>query len=117
VESGTIEALTGPDGRPRTNGREVGGSDTHGWYTFRISGMTRNVPYTVETGFVQVGRAARMPWNYYYWPTKGDSIHEPWAGGNGIVDTPWPAGDDVMVAPYGTEKAAAMPRRRILRRN
>jgi hypothetical protein len=102
LSAGTIEALTGPDGRSRTSGREVGGSDAHGWYTFRVSGTTMNVPYTVETDFVQVGRAARMPWNYYYWPTKGDSIHEPWAGGNGIVDTPGPAGDDVMVAPYGT---------------
>ena len=32
-------------------------------------------------------RASRKPWNFYYWPTKADSIHEPWAGGNARVDT------------------------------
>ena len=42
-----------------------------------------------------------MPWNFYYWPTKADSIHEPWAGGNGRVDTMQPMGDDIMVATPG----------------
>jgi hypothetical protein len=99
--AGTIEMLTGPDGRPRTNGQDLVGPNANGWYSFRVVGTTGGAPYTVETAFVQVARAARMPWNYYYWPTKGDSIHEPWAGGNGIVDTPRPGGDDVMVAPFG----------------
>ena len=58
--------------------------------------------YVVETTFVQVGAAARMPWNFYYWPTKGDAIHEPWAGGNGRVDTPRPYGDDIQVVPVGS---------------
>ncbi|WP_422923859.1 hypothetical protein [Singulisphaera sp. PoT] len=102
TSAGTIETLTGPDGKPRTNGREVGGQDAHGWYTFRVSGAGANSSYRVETEFVQIGQSARMPWNYYYWPTKGDSIHEPWSGGNGVVDTPGPVGDDVLVASFGS---------------
>ena len=43
-----------------------------------------------------------MSWNFYYWPTKGDAIHEPWAGGNGRVDTPRAWGDDVQVASFGS---------------
>ena len=57
--------------------------------------------YTVETTFVQVGQSIRKPWNFYYWPTKADAIHEPWAGGNGRVDTMRPVGDDQMVATPG----------------
>ncbi|QEH34718.1 hypothetical protein OJF2_32600 [Aquisphaera giovannonii] len=98
---GTVRALTGPDGKPRTSGQDVGGPAAHGWYTFRVSGTEAGRPYSVETTFVQSARSARKPWNYYYWPTKGDSVHEPWAGGNGRVDTPAPAGDDVMIVPYG----------------
>jgi hypothetical protein len=97
----TVDGITGPDGQPRTNDQEVGGIDAHGWYTFRITGDASSSPYTVETTFVQVARAERMPWSYYYWPTKGDSIHEPWAGGNGRVDTSGPSGDDIMLVPYG----------------
>ncbi len=41
----------------------------------------------MATTFVQVGQSTKKPWNFYYWPTKADSIHEPWAGGNGRVDT------------------------------
>ena len=96
--SGNIDNITGPDGRARTNGGEVG-DNQQGWYTFRVKAADK--PYTVETTFVQVGQATKMPWNFYYWPTKGDSIHEPWAGGNGKVDTMRPAGDDVMVATPG----------------
>src|SRR5207244_257528 len=58
-------------------------------------------PYTVETSFVQVGQSTRKPWNFYYWPTKSDAIHEPWAGGNGRVDTMGPVNDDQMVATPG----------------
>ena len=54
-----------------------------------MTGATK--PYTVETTFVQVGQSTRKPWNFYYWPTKADAIHEPWAGGNGRVDTMQPA--------------------------
>ncbi len=99
--SGEVDRLTGPDGRPRKNGEEVG-DNAHGWYTFFVKGTEKDAPYKVETTFVQVGEAARMPWNFYYWPTKGDSIHEPWAGGNGRVDTPQPYGDDEMVAGFGS---------------
>lgn len=98
ASDGDVEAITGPDGRPRTNGREVAG---HGWYTFRVSGTAPGRHYAVATAFVQVGGAERMPWNYYYWPTKGDSIHEPWSGGNGRVDTQYPAGDDILVVAFG----------------
>ncbi len=90
--------MTGPDGRPRRNGEDVG-NDQHGWYTFKVAGADK--PYTVEAAFVQVGQASRMPWNFYYWPTKGDCVHEPWAGGNGRVDTQMPLGDDIQVKRFG----------------
>jgi hypothetical protein len=96
--AGTVDSLTGPDGRVRANGEDVG-NNQHGWYTFKITGADK--PYAVETSFVQVGQSARTPWNFYYWPTKSDAVHEPWAGGNGRVDTSGPAGDDELVHPYG----------------
>lgn len=99
ASGGQVEALTGPDGRARTNGEEVG-RDQHGWYTFKIVGAEET--YTVATTFEQVGQSARKPWNFYYWPTKGDAVHEPWSGGNGRVDTMQPLGDDVMVRSYGS---------------
>jgi hypothetical protein len=96
--SGEVSALTGPDGRPRGNGQDVG-MNAHGWYTFTVSQAEK--PYSVSTTFVQVGQSTRKPWNFYYWPTKSDAVHEPWAGGNGRVDTMSPYGDDVMVATPG----------------
>jgi hypothetical protein len=98
ASAGTVEAITGPDGRPRQNGAEVG-ENQHGWYTFKVTGA--KTPYTINTSFVQVGQSIRMPWNFYYWPTKSDAIHEPWAGGNARVDTMQAYGDDVMVATPG----------------
>jgi hypothetical protein len=98
--SGTVAAITGPDGKPRQNGQEVG-NDQQGWYTFKVVGAKEKAPYTVETAFVQIGASTRKPWNFYYWPTKSDSIHEPWAGGNGRVDTMSVVGDDEMVASPG----------------
>jgi hypothetical protein len=95
VTEGTITDLKGPDGRERRNGHEVG-MNQQGWYTFRVKDAASKT-YTVETVFVQVGESIRKPWNFYYWPTKADSIHEPWAGGNGRVDTLRAAGDDETV--------------------
>jgi hypothetical protein len=88
----------GPGSTPKVNGQEIG-VDQHGWYTFKIEGAKK--PYTVETSFVQVARSAKKPWNFYYWPTKADSIHEPWAGGNARVDTMMPNGDDQLIASPG----------------
>jgi hypothetical protein len=100
TSAGTVSKITGPDGRERPNGGEVG-VNQHGWYTFMVNGA--NQPYTITTTFVQVGQSTRMPWNFYYWPTKADSIHEPWAGGNGRVDTQAaPYSDDIQVAPIGS---------------
>ncbi len=98
ASAGRVEAITGPDGRPRLNGEDVG-NDAHGWYTFRI--LDAEGPYTVTTEFVQVGQAARMPWNFYYWPTKSDAIHEPWDGtGDGRANTQaW--ADDEQAVPVG----------------
>jgi hypothetical protein len=96
--SGEVEKLTGPDGRTRLNGQDVG-INAHGWYTFRVTGADKT--YSVGTTFVQVGQSARRPWNFYYWPTKSDAIHEPWAGGNGRVDTMGAYGDDILVATPG----------------
>jgi len=98
ASDGAVDRLTGPDGRPQINGGEIG-RDRHGWYTFRV--REAEGPYRVSVRFVQVGEADRMPWNFYYWPTKGDAILEPWAGGNGRVDTMYANGDDVLVATPG----------------
>ncbi|OJW18646.1 MAG: hypothetical protein BGO49_23235 [Planctomycetales bacterium 71-10] len=96
---GKVEEIKGPDGAARTNGQEVG-EDKQGWYTFKVTGAKK--PYKVETRFVQSGQSAKRPWNFYYWPTKADSLHEPWAGGNGRVDSYDLKGDDVrVVAPGG----------------
>lgn len=96
--AGTIEKLTGPDGRPRASGEEVG-TDAHGWYTFKVVGA--DGPYTVSSEFVQLAQAAKMPWNYYYWPTKSDAIHEPWDGtGDGIARSQ-AIGDDEQAIPVG----------------
>ena len=100
TSAGTVAKITGPDGRERRNGDEVG-NNQQGWYSFQVTGTDK--PYSITTSFVQVGQSVRMPWNFYYWPTKGDSIHEPWAGGNGRVDTQAaPYSDDVQVAPVGS---------------
>jgi hypothetical protein len=99
---GTVEALKGPgpNGAARQNGADTG-MNSHGWYTFKIVGAKQ--PYTLTTSFVQVGQTRRMPWNFYYWPTKADAIHEPWAGGNGRVDTQRnPNSDDIQVIPFGS---------------
>jgi hypothetical protein len=102
--SGRVVAIKGPSGpnaKDRTNGQDIG-FDQHGWYTFQVTGADK--PYTVETQFVQVGRSIKKPWNFYYWPTKADSIHEPWAGGNGRVDTDYSMirGDDELIRSPGS---------------
>lgn len=97
--AGALSPLEGPDGRVRPNGEDAPQAP-QGWYTFQVTGA--ETPYTVETTFTQVGQATRMPWNFYYWPTKGDCVHEPWDGYNNRVDTPGPYGDDVQVAPFGS---------------
>src|SRR5262249_50741643 len=66
------------NGQKLTNGQDVG-LDHHGWVTFKVEGAKQS--YTVETTLIQVGQSLKKPWNFYYWPTKADSIHEPWAGG------------------------------------
>ena len=96
--SGKVGAITGPEGRQRASGEEVG-YDAHGWYTFSVTGASGT--FTVEADFEQVGQSARKPWNFYYWPTKPDTIHEPWAGGNGRLDTMQIYGDDILVARPG----------------
>ena len=90
--------LEGARRRDRRNGQDIG-LDHQGWYTFKVEGAKK--PYTVETTFVQVGQSTKKPWNFYYWPTKADSIHEPWAGGNGRVDTMTINGDDQLIATPG----------------
>jgi hypothetical protein len=82
-----------------TDGQDIG-TDHHGWYTFKVEGAKK--PYTIETTFVQLAQSLKRPWNFYYWPTKADSIHEPWAGGNGRVDTTNVSGDDQLIAAPGS---------------
>src|SRR5262249_27825856 len=95
---GTIGPITGPDGREWPNRGEVD-VEGQGWYTFSVSGAKKG--YTVSSTFVQVGESESRPWSFYYWPTKSDAIHEPWAGGNGRVDTLQAYGDDILVATPG----------------
>jgi hypothetical protein len=99
VTAGQVVDLKGPKGAARINGQEVG-IDQHGWHTFKVEGA--KIPYAIETSFIQVGQSTKRPWNFYYWPTKADSIHEPWAGGNARVDTMTTNGDDVLIARPGT---------------
>lgn len=95
---GAISPIKGPDGKERPNGQDLGAAPP-GWYTFTVSKAEK--PYTVSNTFIQVGESTRRPWNFYYWPTKGDAIHEPWANGNARVDTMQVYGDDVLVATPG----------------
>jgi hypothetical protein len=96
VDGGKVGPIIGPDGRERANGADVG-LNAHGWYTFTVAGSQDS--FSVSTTFVQTGRSQRKPWNFYYWPTKADSIHEPWSGGNGRADTVQTFGDDILIAP------------------
>ncbi len=98
ASQGQVTQLTGPDRVSQANGRDVG-QGRHGWYTFRIEGAESR--YTVSSRFVQTARSRRRPWNFYYWPTKADVINEPWAGGNGRVDTRQLRGDDRLVSAPG----------------
>ena len=97
--SGKIVQLKRPNGTPLLIGRDIG-LDQQGWYTFKVEGA--NKPYSVETSFVQVAESTKKPWNFYYWPTKADSIHEPWAGGNARVDTMAVNGDDQLIRSPGS---------------
>jgi hypothetical protein len=97
--AGQVVDLKGPSGAAIANGQDIG-FDRQGWFTFKVEGA--KTPSTVETTFVQVGQSTKKPWNFYYWPTKADSIHEPWAGGNGRVDTASVNGDDVLIAAPGS---------------
>jgi hypothetical protein len=102
ASSGKVEEIKGPDGQIRRNGQEVG-NDKQGWYVFKIVPESKDKAYDVENSFVQVGESTRQPWNFYYWPTKSDAIHEPWANGNARVDTMRnPASDDIQVVPFGS---------------
>ncbi len=97
--SGQVVELKGPSGSIVGNGQDVG-LDHQGWYTFKVEGAKST--YAVETSFVQVAQSLKKPWNFYYWPTKADSIHEPWAGGNGRVNTSSVNGDDQLIATPGS---------------
>jgi hypothetical protein len=99
TSEGKIAEAKKPNGAPLVDGEDLG-FDQHGWYVFKVEGASRR--YTIATTFVQGAQSTKRPWNFYYWPTKADAIHEPWAGGNGRVDTMRPNGDDVQVVPYGS---------------
>ena len=91
---GKIVELKRPNGTPWVEGHDIG-FDHQGWYTFKVEGAKK--PYSVENTFVQIAQSTKKPWNFYYWPTKADSIHEPWAGGNARVDTMATSNDDVLL--------------------
>lgn len=92
---GTISELKYPSGAPFANGTETG-ENQHGWYTFRVTGA---LSYTVSTTFVQTGQAAVRPWDFYWWAKKGDYIHEPWSGGDGVAETTAQATDEQVIPP------------------
>ncbi len=96
---GKVVELKRPNGTLLQSGQDIG-LDQQGWYTFKVEGAKK--PYAVETTFVQVGESTKKPWNFYYWPTKADSIHEPWAGGNARVDTMAVNGDDQLIRTPGS---------------
>lgn len=98
ASSGTVGPIEGPDGRTTISGQAVG-AGAPGWYTFEVVGAEPGAE--VSASFVQEGRSARKPWNFYYWPTKADSIHEPWSDGNGVVDVTAVMGDDELAAAPG----------------
>ena len=103
ASSGKIVDLKDARGADWVNGQDVG-VDRQGWFTFKVEGAEKD--YSVSTTFVQLAQSLKRPWNFYYWPTKADSIHEPWAGGNGRVDTMRVAGDDQLIAsPGGVRRA------------
>jgi hypothetical protein len=81
---GKIVELKRPNGTPVVDGQDIG-FDQQGWYTFKVEGAKK--PYAVENTFVQVAQSTKKPWNFYYWPTKADSLHEPWAGGGNVAPT------------------------------
>jgi hypothetical protein len=95
---GQVVELKGPTGLPKVNGQDIG-VDQQGWYTFKVLGAKK--PYSVTTSFVQVAESTKKPWNFYYWPTKADAVHEPWAGGNARVDTMSLNGDDQLIGTPG----------------
>ena len=98
--SGTVGPIIGPDGSERQNGQEVGTLNQQRLvYLHGDRGDEALSPWRRRSS--RSARATRKPWNFYYWPTKADAIHEPWAGGNGRVDTMRPYGDDVLVATPG----------------
>ncbi len=64
VAGGTLKGITGPDGKPFTNGSDTG-QDKQGWYIIRTAGD--NVK-EVENTFVQDGTAKTVPWNFFFFP-------------------------------------------------
>ncbi len=93
--SGTVDDLKYPDGTPFANGTETG-ENKHGWYTFQVNGSTA---YYVSATFVQTGQAGTRPWDFYYWPKKGEYICEPRLNGNGVADTTALATDEQVIPP------------------
>ena len=51
---GQVGPITGPDGRERSNGEDVG-VQAQGWYTFEVNGAQS--PFTVSSAFIQVGES------------------------------------------------------------
>ena len=90
-----VNAWSAPTARSVSNGQEVG-VNQQGWYTFKVAGAGASLTRSRRRSS-RSAQSTRKPWNFYYWPTKADAIHEPWAGGNGRVDTMQAYGDDIMV--------------------
>src|SRR5262245_5941303 len=76
TSEGQVGPISSPHGQAIANGQELGTS-AQGWYTLQVNGTTR--PYKISASLVQFGQSMRRPWNFYYWPTKADTIHEPWS--------------------------------------
>src|SRR5438876_12183039 len=52
--AGQVVELKAPHGAAQVNGQDIG-LDHQGWYTFKVEGAQK--PYTVGTGFGQVGQS------------------------------------------------------------
>jgi len=73
--------------------------DAHGWYRVKLVNAGQA---NVSNTFTQTAQASTRPWDFYYWPMKGDYVREPINGGDGQANSVKAAGDDIQdVAPPG----------------
>ena len=83
--TGKVVELKGPNGLP--NGQRPGHRPGPAGLVHLQGRRAPRSPTRSRPPSFRSAQSMKKPWNFYYWPTKADSIHEPWAGGNARVDT------------------------------